>query len=98
MLALEVSIRLAGGSGAFPAQSSIDRPGLLRALLLVHIGGAVATYAGWAWLAVASHRRFGAALPGSFSRRHRRAGRFVFGGLCFTALSAASVYTLLFVV
>lgn len=98
VLALEVSIRLAGGSGAFLAQSSIDRPGLLRALLLVHIAVAVATYAGWAWLAVASHRRFGAALPGSFSRRHRRAGRVVFGGLCFTALSAAAVYTLLFVV
>jgi putative membrane protein len=98
VLALETSIRLAGGSGAFLAQSAVDRPALLRAVLLVHIAGAVATYAAWTWLAVASHRRFGAALPGSFSRRHRRSGRLVFGGLCFTALSAAAVYGLVFVV
>jgi putative membrane protein len=98
VLALEVRIRLAGGSGAFLAQSSIDQPALLRLVLGLHIVGAVATYALWGWLAVASSRRHGDSLPGSFSRRHRRLGRLVFRGLCFTALSAAAVYALIFTV
>jgi hypothetical protein len=97
VLALEVHIRLAGGSGAFVAASQLGRPGLVRAVLAVHIVGAVVTYAAWTWLAIASHRRFRRALPGSFSRRHRRIGRLVLAGLVFTALSAAAVYALTFV-
>jgi putative membrane protein len=97
VLTLEACIRLAGGSGAFLATSGFGSPALARAVLAVHVGCAVATYAAWAWLAVASHRRFRASLPGSFSRRHRRVGRLVFGGLGFTALSAAEMYALAFV-
>jgi putative membrane protein len=95
VLALELCIRLAGGSGAFLMHSGY--PGLVRAVLAVHVTCAVATYAAWTWLAVASHRRFRGALPGSFSRRHRRVGRLVFSGLCVTALSAAAMYTLAFI-
>lgn len=98
VLTLEASIRMAGGSGAFIARSGLGRPDLVRGVLAVHVSFAVATYAAWTWLAIASHRRFRASLPGSFSRRHKRVGKLVFGGLCFTALSAAAMYTLAFVV
>ena len=97
VLALELCIRLAGGSGAFLMHSGVGHPGLVRAVLAVHVTCAVATYAAWTWLAVASHRRFRRALPGSFSRRHRRVGRLAFSGLCVTALSAAAMYTLAFI-
>ena len=97
VLALELCIRLAGGSGAFLMQGGARHPGLVRAVLAVHVTCAVATYAAWTWLAVASHRRFRRALPGSFSRRHRRVGRLVLSGLCVTALSAAAMYTLAFI-
>lgn len=97
VLALEACIRVAGGSGAFLAESGARRPGLVRAVLAVHVSCAVATYAAWTWLAIASHRRFRSSLPGGFSRRHRRVGRLVLSGLCFTALSAGAMYTLAFV-
>lgn len=96
VLALEARIRVAGGSGAFIGQSSVPQY-VVRTVLGVHVTGAIATYVAWGWLAVASNRRFGARLPGSFSRRHRRIGSLVFAGLCFTALSAAAMYTLAFV-
>jgi putative membrane protein len=97
VLVLELCIRLAGGSGAFLAHSGAH-PGLARGVLAVHVTCAVATYAVWTWLAVVSHRRFRGSLPGSFSRRHRGAGQLVYRGLCLTALSAAAMYTLAFIV
>jgi hypothetical protein len=54
-------------------------------------------YGLWTGLAIASWRRFGAALPGAFSRRHRQLGWTVFAGLAFTALSATGMYVLAFV-
>jgi hypothetical protein len=57
----------------------------------------VATYGLWTGLTVASWRRFGTRLPGGFSRRHRRLGTLVFGGLCATAASATAVFMLAFV-
>jgi putative membrane protein len=97
VLVLELCIRLAGGSGALLAHSGVQ-PGVVRGVLAVHVTCAVATYAAWTWLAIVSHRRFGGPLPGSFSRRHRQVGRMVYRGLCFTALSAAAMYTLAFIV
>jgi putative membrane protein len=97
VFALELRIRLAGGSGVFVERAP---PGLVdwaHRLLAIHIAVAVATYVVWSWLAVASWRRYGARLPGSFSRRHRQLGTLVFGGLCFTAASATGVYMLAFV-
>jgi putative membrane protein len=97
VLALELRIRLAGGSGALIDGSGFPYPRFNRAVLSVHMTGAVVTYVAWTWLAVVSHRRYRGALPGSFSHRHRRTGWFVFAGLAFTAVSAAAVYALTFV-
>jgi hypothetical protein len=97
VLALEVRIRVAGGSGSFVEMAPPALQAGVRWLLLVHIAGAVATYLLWTWLAVVSWRRFGKALPGAFSRTHRRLGWWVLGGLCFTAASASAMYLTAFV-
>lgn len=97
VLALELRIRFAGGSGSFLEQAAEPVRAWAARLLAVHIGIAVLTYAVWTWLAVVSRRRFGERLPGSFSRRHRSLGLLVFGGLCFTAASATGMYVLVFV-
>lgn len=94
VLALELRIRLAGGSGSFLEQAPESMRAWAAGLLMIHIGVAVLTYAAWTWLAIASRRRFGELLPGSFSRRHRRLGILIFGGLCFTAASATGMYVL----
>lgn len=96
-VALEVRIRVAGGSGALLAGAPAHLMGLARVALGVHISVAVATYVGWIWLAIASSRRYKATLPGRFSRVHGRAGRWIFGGLCFNAASATLMYLLAFV-
>jgi hypothetical protein len=97
VLALELRIRLLGGSGAFLAHAPPDLLAWGWRLLGVHITVAVATYALWTWLVVVSWRRYETRLPGSFSRRHRRFGTAVFGGLCFTAASASGIFALAFV-
>jgi hypothetical protein len=97
VLALELRIRLLGGSGVFLAHAPADLSSLAWRLLGVHIAVAVATYALWTWLVVMSWRRYETRLPGSFSRRHRQLGTAVFGGLCFTAASASGIFTLAFV-
>jgi hypothetical protein len=97
VLAIELRIRLGGGSGVFVERAP---PALVEAahrLLGVHIVVAVATYALWTWLVVASWRRYQAILPGRFSRGHRRLGMAVFGGLCFTAASASGIFMMAFV-
>jgi putative membrane protein len=97
VLAFEVQIRLAGGSGAFLDQAPVAWQWWARGLLLVHISLAVATYGLWTWLAIVSSRRLHQRLPGSFSRRHRRLGWAVFGGLCVTGASATGMYMFAFV-
>jgi hypothetical protein len=97
VLGLELRIRLAGGSGAFVERAAPELIDWARRLLAVHITIAVATYALWTWLAMASWRRYEDSLPGQFSRRHRRLGTLVFGGLCFTAASASGMFALAFV-
>ena len=96
VLALELRIRFAGGSGALIARAAEPRQVGGERLLTLHITFAVATYLLWTWLALVSRRRHGAALPGPFSRRHRRLGLLVLGGLGFTAASATAIYALLF--
>jgi putative membrane protein len=97
VLALEIQIRLAGGSGALVQGSPFAETALMRTALWLHMGGAVLTYAVWGTLAGVSVARYRRVLPGRFSALHRRAGTGVFAGLCFTAVSAAVVYTLAFV-
>lgn len=97
VLAIELRIRLAGGSGALIAGAPAAIRGFAHGLLGFHITVAVATYAAWTWLAIASSRRFGTALPGAFSRRHRRVGHAVLAGLCATTVLATGVYVLAFI-
>ena len=98
VLALEIRIRLAGGSGAMIEGAPDAARVWAQRLLIVHVGVAIATYIAWTWLAIASWRRYERRLPGSFSRRHRLFGTLVFAGLCFTAGSATGMYVLTFVV
>jgi putative membrane protein len=97
VLALELRIRFAGGSGVFVERAPPALVGWAHRLLAVHITVAVATYALWTWLAVTSWQRYEAILPGAFSRRHRTLGTLVFGGLCFTAASASGMFAVVFV-
>ena len=97
VVGLELRIRIAGGSGAFLAHAPAELARLSHRLLVIHILVAVATYGLWTWLAIASWRRYRTSLPGGFSRRHRRLGTAVFGGLCFTAVSATGIFALAFV-
>jgi putative membrane protein len=97
VFALEIHIRTAGGSGRLVAGSPFAGTALFRAVFSLHVGGALLTYLLWAGLAWASVPRFGRALPGAFSRRHRRLGKVVFGGLCFTAVSATAMFVIGFV-
>lgn len=97
VLVLETRIRLEGGSGSFISHAPVDLQPWARRLLMIHITGAVLSYALWSWLAVASWRRWQKELPGSFAPRHRRLGKVVFYGLCFDAASATGMYVLAFV-
>jgi hypothetical protein len=97
VLALELRIRLAGGSGAFLAMAPPELHAWAQRLLVVHVAIAIATYLVWTWLVVASWRRFRLRLPGSFSRRHRTLGMLVLAGLVFTAASATGMFVLAFV-
>jgi hypothetical protein len=97
VLALEIRIRIAGGSGVFLALAPAALAHAARGLFGVHVTVAVATYLVWTSLAISSWRRYRASLPGSFSRLHRRLGRWVFRGLCFNALSATGMLLLAFV-
>ncbi|MFT3835880.1 MAG: hypothetical protein QM723_02650 [Myxococcaceae bacterium] len=94
---LEARIRLAGGTGVLTAASTFAGSTAFRIIFGVHITGAVLTYALWGWLAFVSNRRFSQTLPGAFSARHRRLGKTIFGGLCFTVLSATAMFFLGFV-
>ena len=97
VVALEVRIRLAGGSGALLQGSPYAGSRLLFTAATIHILGAVATYLIWGWLVIISRWRYHKALPGGFSHRHKIAGWLVISGLCFTTLSATAVYFLTFV-
>jgi hypothetical protein len=97
VLALEVQIRLAGGGGALLHGSRFAGTALIRGITIAHIAGAILTYVAWIGLFAVSYRKYPSILPGRFSRLHRRVGRMVILGLQFTALSAAAVYLLGFV-
>lgn len=97
VLAFELTLRLSGGSGAFLRAADPSLRPYAKALLLIHVATAVLTYIGWTWLALVSQRSFRSELPGAFSAAHRRYGKLVFAGLCFTAASASGMYLLTFV-
>ncbi len=95
--ALEIQIRIVGGSQALIHGSPYAGSGLMRYTAAIHIFGAVMTYIIWLWLVIISRRLHRSSLPGNFSRRHKTMGRIVIGGLCFTTISASAVYFLAFV-
>jgi len=64
VIALEIHIRLAGGSGALVAGSPLAGTSLFRAVFSFHVGGALLTYLVWAALAWASTRRIRGHLAG----------------------------------
>jgi len=97
VVALEVRIRLAGGSGVFLDSAPAAISSWADRLRAVHITIAVATYALWTWLAVVSWQRYQTRLPGNFSRRHRTLGTVVLCGLCVTAIAATGMFALAFV-
>lgn len=92
LLALEGYIRISGGSGSLIAGSPHAGTPLLRGVFVVHIFPALATYVLWAATVFMSYRRRHTALPGSFSRRHKKLGLIVIAGLFWTAASAMAVY------
>lgn len=93
--ALEVDIRLSGGTTALAGRAAVAG-GIARGVLLGHITVAVLTWLGWLVLLVRSSRAYGDVLPGSFSRRHRQLGRVVHGGVSLTAASGTVLYVLAF--
>jgi putative membrane protein len=97
VLALEIEIRIAGGTGALLRGSAFAGTTLLSTIAIVHIGGAILTYVLWIWLFWASWRKFPREIPGRFSLIHRRLGMGVMAGLIFTAVSATAVYVMGFV-
>jgi hypothetical protein len=97
VLGLELTIRFAGGSGAFVAQADERWRSLAALLLTPHIIVAILTYVLWTWLAIRSRRGFRDDLPGRFSRLHRPLGWCVFSGLTFVAVTAVGIYATVFV-
>ena len=97
VVALEVDIRLQGGSGALAGRAVAIPKAAVRALLLVHLIIAVTTWVTWVALAVRSWRRFDSTLPGDFSRTHRTWGRRVWLGVSATAATGTLLYIAAFV-
>lgn len=97
VLALELDIRLKGGTGAL-AGSAVAAPRLvIRALFLVHLLIAVTTWVTWIGLVATSWRRFGSTLPGPFSSAHMRWGKRVWLGVSATAATGTLLYIAVFV-
>lgn len=94
VIALELHIRSSGGSGSLVGESPYAGTPLLRAVFLLHIGPAVATYLLWSGLALLTLRRRDGLRLGAFARHHQRMGRWVIVGLIWTAASAVAVYGL----
>lgn len=97
LILFETNIRLRGGSQALFVTSSFAATPLLRTTLLVHLAIAVSTYVAWLALTVVSWRRFAHSLPGEFSARHARFGRWIIGGNVATAVTGAWLYIVGFV-
>lgn len=95
--ALEIDIRLTGGTGALAGRAvSVSAPAV-RAILLVHLFIAVTTWIAWIVLVTRSHMRFKTSLPGSFSAAHRRWGKRVWLGVSATSATGTILYIAVFV-
>jgi hypothetical protein len=72
-------------------------PALVRSLLAFHLVVAAVTALAWIALVVRSWRARRSALPGSFSRAHRRWGWAVVAGVAALSSTGCALYALLFV-
>lgn len=81
--ALEIRIRMAGGSGGMMHGSAYGDTGILRTVAAAHIYhlGSVANCTIWGWLLFASRRAFRKTLPRTVSKAHKRWGCTVLLGL-----------------
>lgn len=95
VLTLEGLIRVSGGSGSLVENSSYAGTTIFRAILAAHIVGAILTYLLWTFQIISSHRAFGKTLPGKSSWAHKAIGYLLFFGLCYTAVTAAIVYAMI---
>lgn len=95
ILLLEGSIRFGHAADAFAASSLHGTP-MLIGLFAVHLATAFPTFISWCILTVLSWRRFSRALPGPFSRRHRRWGKLTFAGICLTCATGTGLYVMSF--
>lgn len=93
----EVDVRMASSQGGLMRDSAWHGTTTLRLLTLSHVIGAVLTFVGWLVLTIKSLSRFRSSLPGPFSRTHRRAGKAVFAGSVYTAVTAVGMYVMGFI-
>ena len=98
VIALEVAIRFAGGSGSLIRQGPYYDFSWFKYLLVCHIIGAVLTYIVWGYLILASNMKFKSTLPGSFSKRHKTLGIGVIAGLVYTAITASIICYFTFII
>ncbi len=93
VVALEVDIRLAGGTARFLAGGAFEGTPLLHAILYGHLAVAMLNACVWIGLPLVSVRRARrGALPGAFSRTHRRAGWLAVTTFTATSLSGVALY------
>ena len=93
VILFETNIRLSGGSGALLKDSSLAQTGYFKILLFIHITVAVITYGTWGtWLLISGKKWNLKELPGGFSVNHRKVGKLIFTGACFTSISGLFVY------
>lgn len=91
----EVNIRISGGSGSLLQGSAFAGNEYFRIFLWIHIAVATLTYSGWGFLLLISNKKWTTRLlPGEFSVNHKKWGKIIFAGACFTSFSGLVVYIL----
>ena len=93
----EFDIRLSPQPTVLAEANSWYEDSRFKIFLWLHIICASFTYMTWAGLAYKSNKMFLKTLPGSFSKAHKKIGKLIFLGACYTALSGSVIYYLLFV-
>lgn len=98
LVCFEVYIRVLGGIDALSPGSPWHQSTGLYAFLAVHLCFAISGTLLWAWLLVASLRRFAnPPVPNDFGPRHARWGRVAFVDMSLAAVTGLGVYLLCFV-
>lgn len=95
---LEVQIRVSGGSGSLVSNSKYTGTLFFNSLLIAHIIGAVITYIFWGITVFSANKNLKKkkTLPGKYSTVHKKLGYGTIIGLFYTAITAAIVCTMAF--